>query len=177
MLAKVHNSDVVIENSCLVTEERNMADLKESEASQAAADLSKTPEIQKGEPKPKMATRQQRRVARNKSTGPDELASSAVASATPRTARKRYSEKERVQKLGEIEKQTSQGESIKTAINKAGISEQTYYQWKRAAAQASQNDELEDLVKLEQENARLKKLLADRLRTENAELRKKLGLG
>jgi putative transposase len=31
-------------------------------------------------------------------------------------------------------------------------------------------------VKLEEENARLKKLLADRLRKENAELRKKLGL-
>jgi putative transposase len=67
-------------------------------------------------------------------------------------------------------------ESIKAAVQKAGISEQTYYQWKKAAGQTTQTDELKDLVKLEEENARLKKLLADRLRKENAELRKKLGL-
>jgi putative transposase len=42
---------------------------------------------------------------------------------------------------------------------------------------APQTDDLKDLVKLEEENARLKKLLADRLRKENVELRKKLGLG
>ncbi|RWB25295.1 MAG: transcriptional regulator, partial [Mesorhizobium sp.] len=68
------------------------------------------------------------------------------------------------------------GESIKAAVQNAGISEQTYYHWKRAAGQTTQSDELKDLVKLEEENARLKKLLADRLRKENAELRKKLGL-
>ena len=99
-----------------------------------------------------------------------------VASPTVRTVRKIYSENERAEKLGEIEKQTGRGESTKDAIKKAGISEQTYYQWRKAAGLAPQSDELKDLVKLEEENARLKKLLADRLRKENAELRKKLGL-
>ena len=94
-----------------------------------------------------------------------------------RTARKIYSEQERAQKLGDIENQTGLGSSLKDAVKKAGISEQTYYQWKKAAAQVPQGDELKDLVKLEEENARLKQLLADRLRKENAELRKKLGLG
>jgi putative transposase len=35
---------------------------------------------------------------------------------------------------------------------------------------------LKDLLALEEENKRLKNLLAERLRKENAELRKKLGL-
>ncbi|QSY97961.1 transcriptional regulator (plasmid) [Rhizobium bangladeshense] len=35
-------------------------------------------------------------------------------------------------------------------------------------------DELEDLIKLEEENQRLRKLLAEKLRSENADLRKKL---
>lgn len=37
-------------------------------------------------------------------------------------------------------------------------------------------DELEDLLQLEQENQRLRKLLAEKLREENATLRKRLGL-
>ncbi|UWU24267.1 hypothetical protein QA648_31520 (plasmid) [Rhizobium sp. CB3171] len=38
-------------------------------------------------------------------------------------------------------------------------------------------DELEDLIQLEEENKRLRKILAEKLRQENAELRKRLGLG
>lgn len=37
-------------------------------------------------------------------------------------------------------------------------------------------DEFADLLQLEQENARLRKALADKLRAENADLRKRLGL-
>jgi putative transposase len=37
-------------------------------------------------------------------------------------------------------------------------------------------DEMEDLLQLEQENQRLRKLLAEKLRAENADLRKRLGL-
>jgi putative transposase len=37
-------------------------------------------------------------------------------------------------------------------------------------------DELADLVQLEKENQRLRKILAEKLRAENAELRKRLGL-
>lgn len=38
------------------------------------------------------------------------------------------------------------------------------------------SDEMEDLLQLEQENQRLRKLLAEKLRAENADLRKRLGL-
>jgi putative transposase len=158
-----------------------MANLKETEQGQASADplvKEQTPETKKKAPKPKKATGQQGRTTRTRAAKPVKQSppSEAAASLTVRV-RKIYSEKERAQKLGEIEKQTGRGDSIKDAVKKAGISEQTYYQWKKAAGQTPQSDELKDLVKLEEENVRLKKLLADRLRKENTDLRKKLGLG
>jgi putative transposase len=156
-----------------------MANLKETEQGQASAGplvKEQTPATKKKAPKPKKATGQQGRTRRTRAAK-QAPPSEAVASLTVRTVRKIYSEKERAQKLGEIEKQTGRGDSIKDAIKKAGISEQTYYQWKKAAGQTPQSDELKDLVKLEEENVRLKKLLADRLRKENTELRKKLGIG
>ena len=42
---------------------------------------------------------------------------------------------------------------------------------------ASAGDEMADLLQLEEENQRLRKLLAENLRSENADLRKKLKLG
>ncbi|OHV79326.1 transposase [Ensifer sp. LCM 4579] len=98
---------------------------------------------------------------------------------------KKYSEQERSDKLKLIETEVAQRDStLKDAIKRAGISEQTYYQWKRAAKPVEQKaatpvpagDELADLVQLEKENQRLRNLLAEKLRTENAELRKRLGL-
>lgn len=79
--------------------------------------------------------------------------------------------------LGQIEKSIRRGESVKSATRQAGISEQTYYQWKKTAVPASESGDLKDLIALEEENKRLKSLLAERLRKENAELKKKLGLG
>jgi putative transposase len=158
-----------------------MADLKETESNQVSAEVpvkEQTPDVREKVAKPKKRTGKQGGAVRARAarSAPQASSSKAVTSPTARTARKIYSEKERAQKLGEIEKQIGRGESIKAAVQKAGISEQTYYQWKKAAGQTTQSDGLKDLVKLEEENARLKKLLADRLRNENAELRKKLGL-
>jgi putative transposase len=45
-----------------------------------------------------------------------------------------------------------------------------------AADTAAPLDEMEDLLQLEQENQRLRKRLAEKLREENATLRKRLGL-
>ncbi|SDA93596.1 hypothetical protein [Sinorhizobium sp. NFACC03] len=45
-----------------------------------------------------------------------------------------------------------------------------------AEAPVSALDEIADLLQLEEENARLRKTLAEKLRTENADLRKRLGL-
>ncbi|WP_353642662.1 transposase [Mesorhizobium sp. WSM2239] len=159
-----------------------MADLKETESNRAPTEVpvqEQTSDSSKKAARPKKPTGQQGRAVRTRAAKSSKPAASAEAVVSPavRAARKIYSEAERAQKLGDIEKQTGRGESIKAAVKKAGISEQTYYQWKKVAGKAPQNDELKDLVKLEEENARLKKLLADRLRKENAELKMKLGFG
>lgn len=46
-----------------------------------------------------------------------------------------------------------------------------------SAAPAAAFDEMADLLQLEEENQRLRKLLAEKLRAENADLRKRLNLG
>jgi putative transposase len=155
-----------------------MADLKETESTQTPTEVSvkgQAIDPKTKAPKAKPARSEARRPARTKSARP---APSAQVAASPaiRTARKIYSEKERAQKLGAIERLTGRGESVKNALKQVGISEQTYYQWKKAAGPIPHSGELKDLVALEEENARLKKVLADRLRKENAELKKKLGL-
>ncbi|QFI70615.1 SyrB2 transcriptional regulator (plasmid) [Sinorhizobium alkalisoli] len=116
------------------------------------------------------------------------MASEPARSKTPAARPRRYSEQEKSEKLKLIETQVSEGSTLKDAIKSAGISEQTYYHWKGAAKPVVQKDtkstkplpagdELADLVQLEEENQRLRKLLAEKLRAENAELRKRLGLG
>ncbi len=47
------------------------------------------------------------------------------------------SRRERTQRLVQIERAISRGDSIKSAVGQAGISEQTYYQRKKAAAPAA----------------------------------------
>jgi hypothetical protein len=158
--------------------EHLMADPKEVEALQAPTETTVTveaPETKKKATRPKRAKPQPKRPAA-KEAGRS-VVSESVSPTPARTTRKIYSDQDRAQKLGQIEKSTSRGESIKTATKKAGISEQTYYQWKKAAASTSESGDLKDLLALEEENARLKGLLAERLRKENAELKKKLGLG
>ena len=46
-----------------------------------------------------------------------------------------------------------------------------------AAAPVAAVDDIADLLQLEEENQRLRKLLAEKLRAENADLRKRLNLG
>ncbi|CDM62121.1 MULTISPECIES: transposase [Rhizobium] len=112
-------------------------------------------------------------------------ATQATAPKAPAAKPRKHTDKEKIEKLKLIEMQASGGSgTLKDAIKKAGISEQTYYLWKRAAKPVQQPEQksvaavaaFEDLVQLEQENLELRKALAAKLRTENAELRKRLGL-
>lgn len=107
----------------------------------------------------------------------------------------RYTHTERTELLQSIEGMLRAGtHKLRDAIKSVGIGEQTYYNWKKSAealglerpvvaVEATTNtntnntsDDFQDLVKLEKENQRLRKVLAEKLRAENAELRKKLGL-
>ncbi|CAN7741995.1 transposase [Mesorhizobium sp. LjNodule214] len=153
-----------------------MADFQDAQTVQTTVAPAKVevPESKKKVPRAKKAKAELVKPVRKNGAKPTPQAAEAPVAA--KTARKTYSENERAQKLAQIEKSIAGGATSKIAVGQAGISEQTYYYWKRAAAPSSDSGDLRDLVALEEENKRLKSLLADRLRKENAELKKKLGL-
>ncbi|PSJ62763.1 transcriptional regulator [Mesorhizobium soli] len=151
-----------------------MANPQEAEPAQNATEA-ETPETKKKTRRPRKAKAEPKPSARKSGAKPASQAADAPAAAV-RSGRKVYSAKERAQLLAEIEQSIGRGENIRSAVKRAGISEQTYYHWKKAVAPVSEGNDLKDLLALEEENKRLKSLLAERLRKENAELRKKLGL-
>jgi transposase-like protein len=73
---------------------------------------------------------------------------------------KRYSVEQIVAKLREAEKLQAQGSTIPQACKRLGISEQTFYRW-RIKYGALKEYEAQRLKALEQENARLKKIVAE----------------
>lgn len=101
------------------------------------------------------------------------------------TGKTRFSVEEKLAKLTFIEAQVASASTLKDAVKSAGISEQTYYNWKNSVKpdrektsgdSLSASDGFAELVEIEAENQRLRKLLSEKLRAENADLRKKLGL-
>ncbi len=74
--------------------------------------------------------------------------------------KKRFSSEQIIAKLRQIEVQLAQGKSIALACKEAGISEQSYYRWRKeyGGLQIEQARRLKDL---ERENARLRRLVAD----------------
>ncbi|MGX9574263.1 transposase [Mesorhizobium sp. f-mel] len=152
-----------------------MPDVKDAEPIEATSE----PAVKAGSPKrraPQSRKTKAQPMSSARTTGATPASSAAESSAAVRSGRKIYSEEERAQKLSEIEKSMNGGATLKMAVSQAGIAEQTYYHWRKAATPVSGSDDLKDLVALEDENKRLKSLLAERLRKENAELKKKLGL-
>jgi putative transposase len=73
---------------------------------------------------------------------------------------KRYSAEQIVAKLREHEKLQAQGLTIPQACKRIGISDQTFYRW-RIKYGALKEDEAQRLRALEQENSRLKRIVAD----------------
>ena len=73
---------------------------------------------------------------------------------------KRYSVEQIVAKLREHEKLQGQGLTIPQACKRIGISDQTFFRW-RTRYGALKEDEAQRLKALEQENARLKRIVAD----------------
>ncbi|TAN00295.1 MAG: transcriptional regulator [Rhizobiaceae bacterium] len=155
-----------------------MPDPQEAESARTSVEAPTKPTT--AEPKKRAARPRKAKVEAGQPTAKKssrQSAKAAEASAPAvRASRRTYSQKERAQKLSQIEKSIAGGATTKSAVGQVGISEQTYYQWKKAVAPSFESDELKDLVALEEENKRLKKMLAERLRKENAELKNKLGL-
>ncbi len=86
--------------------------------------------------------------------------------------RVRFTPEQIIGKLREAELLLGQGMNIVEAIRKLGVSEQTYYRWRKEYG-GMRIDQARRLKELETENGRLKKLVAD-LSLDNAILKESL---
>jgi len=74
--------------------------------------------------------------------------------------KKPYRPEEIVGKLREAEVELSKGQTIAQVSKKLGITDQTYYRWRKEYG-GVRTDQAKRLKDLEKENSRLKKLVAD----------------
>jgi len=74
--------------------------------------------------------------------------------------RKGYTAEQIINKLREAEVLISQGATTTEASRKIGVTEQTYYRWRREYG-GMRVEQAKRLKELEKENTRLKKLVAD----------------
>jgi transposase-like protein len=65
-----------------------------------------------------------------------------------------------IPKLREVEVEVGRGKTVAEAVKKIGVTEQTYYRWKKQFG-GLRIDQAKRLKDLEKENSRLKRLLAD----------------
>jgi transposase-like protein len=75
-------------------------------------------------------------------------------------ARKRHTAEQIIAKLREAEIELAKGQSVAQVVRKLGITEQTYYRWRKEYG-GLRVDQAKRLKELERENARLKRLVAD----------------
>jgi len=74
--------------------------------------------------------------------------------------KKGYATEQIINKLREAEILLSQGSTVALISKKIGVSEQTYYRWRKEYG-GMRVDQAHRLKELEQENSRLKKVVAD----------------
>ena len=74
--------------------------------------------------------------------------------------KKGYTPEQIINKLREAEIQINQGITIGEASRKLGVTEQTYYRWRREYG-GMRVEQAKRLKEVEKENTRLKKLVAD----------------
>lgn len=65
-----------------------------------------------------------------------------------------------IKTLRQVEILTNQGKKIQEACRQAEITEQTYYRWRKQFG-AMQLSDIKEMKRLKEENAKLKKLVAD----------------
>ena len=74
--------------------------------------------------------------------------------------RKAFKPEQIINKLREAEVLLSQGSTVGEASRKLGVTEQTYYRWRKGYG-GMRVEQAKRLQELEKENTRLKKLVAD----------------
>lgn len=75
-------------------------------------------------------------------------------------ARKRFSDEDILRLLREIELSLSSGSDVATACRTAGVSDATYYTWRKRFGGMGRS-EMANLKALQKENDRLKKIVAE----------------
>jgi len=75
-------------------------------------------------------------------------------------SRNRHKPEQIIAKLREVEVELAKGAPVAQACKKIAVTEQTYYRWRKEYG-GLKVDQAKRLKALEQENARLKRLLAD----------------
>ena len=75
-------------------------------------------------------------------------------------ARKRFKPEEIVAKLRQVEVLQGQGSTVVDAIRQIGVTEVTYYRWRREYG-GMKTDQLKRLKELEKENQRLRRAVSD----------------
>jgi len=80
-----------------------------------------------------------------------------------------YQPEQIIAKLREVEILLVNGQSVQTAVRQIGVTEQTYYRWRKEFG-GMKVDQARRLKEVEKENARLRKLVAD-LSLDNAILK------
>jgi putative transposase len=73
---------------------------------------------------------------------------------------KKFTAEQIIGKLREAEVELSRGKKVPEMCRKLGVTEQTYYRWKKEYG-GLRMDQAKRLKELEKENSRLKRLLAD----------------
>lgn len=84
-------------------------------------------------------------------------------------SKKQYSPEQIIVHLRQVEVLCSQGKTVAEAARQIGVTEQTYYRWRKQYGGMNSSD-AKKLKDLEKENTRLKKLVAD-LSLDNAILK------
>ena len=84
-------------------------------------------------------------------------------------AKRNYTAEQIISKLREVEVKVSQGIKASEAIRSIGVSEQTYYRWRKEYG-GMRTDQAKRMKEIEKENIRLKKLVAE-LSLDNAILK------
>jgi len=84
-------------------------------------------------------------------------------------ARKRFQAEQIISKLREAEVLLTKGDTVGQVVRKLGVTEQTYYRWRKEYGGLTV-DQAKRYKEMDQENGRLKKLVAD-LSLDNAILK------
>ena len=74
--------------------------------------------------------------------------------------RKRFSEEDILGILRQIELELASGGTVETSVRAAGISDATYYKWRKTYGGMGKS-KLHEFKSLKKENARLKRIVAD----------------